>query len=169
MANQKIVDSLEALQNTIVRKVLAKQGIRVGLETIEDTQDPLPSPQREPKSIRKVYRRTRHRWNQHSVIRKVYRRTRHRWKNYYATIGLVSGISSSVLCFINLIPLSARLNEIIGMMSVISIMFSWIGLKRVKRYGARGKVQSWIGLGLGLYGFVIFLIFLTNFLKSPAT
>jgi len=58
-------------------------------------------------------------------------------RNYYATAGLSLGIASILLSFIGTIP-------------ILAIVFSGIGLSRVRELKGKGKTQGWIGLILGI-------------------
>lgn len=57
--------------------------------------------------------------------------------NPFAITGMVLGISSILLFIIGVIP-------------ILAIIFSGIGLSKVKQYGDRGRAQSWVGLILGI-------------------
>ncbi len=56
--------------------------------------------------------------------------------NGYATAGFYLAIASILFSIIGLIP-------------IMAIVFSGIGLFRVKERGGKGKTQAWIGLLLG--------------------
>ncbi|MBS4008486.1 MAG: DUF4190 domain-containing protein [Clostridium sp.] len=58
-------------------------------------------------------------------------------RNGFALTGLVLGIASIFLSFVGIIP-------------ILAIIFSGIGLAKVKDRGGRGKVQAWVGLILGV-------------------
>ena len=63
-------------------------------------------------------------------------------RNGFALTGLILGIASVLLASIGIIP-------------ILAIVFSGIGLAKVKDRSGKGKVQAWIGLILGiLYTFV---------------
>jgi len=58
-------------------------------------------------------------------------------RNYHAIIGLSLGIASILLSFIGSIP-------------ILAIVFSGIGLSRVRELKGKGTTQGWIGLILGI-------------------
>lgn len=58
-------------------------------------------------------------------------------RNGFATTGLTLGILSGVFNGIGIIPF-------------LAIIFSGIGLAKVKTYEGDGKVKAWIGLILGI-------------------
>lgn len=58
-------------------------------------------------------------------------------RNGYAVASLSLGIAAVFLSFIGLIP-------------ILAIVFGGVGLRKVRALDGRGRVQSWIGLILGI-------------------
>ena len=65
-------------------------------------------------------------------------------RNGFALTGLALGIASVLLSFIGIIP-------------ILAIIFSSIGLAKVKDRGGRGKVEAWIGLILGVLYTLVYM------------
>lgn len=65
-------------------------------------------------------------------------------RNAFALTGLVLGIASVFLWFIGIIP-------------ILAIVFSGIGLAKVKDRAGKGKVQAWIGLILGILYTLVYM------------
>jgi len=65
-------------------------------------------------------------------------------RNAFAVTGLILGIASVFLSFIGIIP-------------ILAIIFSGIGLAKVKDRGGRGKVEAWIGLILGVVYTLVYM------------
>ena len=57
--------------------------------------------------------------------------------NAFAFWGLILGILSVFLYIVGIVP-------------VLAVAFSGMGLAKVKERGGKGKVQAWVGLVLGL-------------------
>ena len=66
-------------------------------------------------------------------------------RNWQALVGMILGLLSYALFFIGLLP-------------ILALAFSGVGLARAMRTGGRGKIQSWIGLVSGAIGLVMYLV-----------
>ncbi len=64
--------------------------------------------------------------------------------NGFALTGLILGVVAVFLSFIGIIP-------------ILAIIFSGIGLAKVKDRAGRGKVQAWIGLILGILYTLVYM------------
>ncbi|MBR5709523.1 MAG: zinc-ribbon domain-containing protein [Thermoguttaceae bacterium] len=76
-------------------------------------------------------------------------------KNTFALVGMITGIVSVVL-----MPLMSCFctpgNVVLG---ILPIVFGILGLNYIKDHpGAEGKVQSWVGIGLGAFTLLAGLI-----------
>jgi len=65
-------------------------------------------------------------------------------RNGFALTGLILGIASVLLASIGIIP-------------ILAIVFSGIGLAKVKVRSGKGKVQAWIGLILGILFTLVYM------------
>ena len=65
-------------------------------------------------------------------------------RNAFALTGLILGIASVFLSFIGIIP-------------ILAIIFSGIGLAKVRDRAGKGKVQAWIGLILGILYTLVYM------------
>jgi hypothetical protein len=65
-------------------------------------------------------------------------------KNPFAIAGLCLGIASVFLYTIGVVPM-------------LAIIFSGIGLAKLHQYAGAGKIQSWIGLVLGIIFTIMYL------------
>jgi len=65
-------------------------------------------------------------------------------RNGFALTGLILGIASVLLSSIGIIP-------------ILAIVFSGIGLAKVKDRSGKGKVQAWIGLILGILYTLVYM------------
>lgn len=65
-------------------------------------------------------------------------------RNGFALTGLILGIASVLLASIGIIP-------------ILAIVFSGIGLAKVKARSGKGKVQAWIGLILGILYTLVYM------------
>jgi len=66
-------------------------------------------------------------------------------RNGFALTGLILGIASVLLS--------------IGIIPILAIVFSGIGLSKVKDRSGKGKVQAWIGLILGILYTLVYMLY----------